>query len=76
MGHGPGGKRQDVGRTRVELQRPLHFSRALREVAPPNQLVAERYVALRIVRIDLDRLPAQTFNSLAAWLTSPFADKA
>ena len=62
MPHGPGGKRHGVGRTRIELQRPLHFNRALRVVAPPNQLVAESGVALRIVRIDLDRLPGQPFK--------------
>src|ERR1700733_14520890 len=62
LGHSSGGKRHDVGRTRIELQRPLHFDRALREVAPPNQLIAERYMALRPVRIDLDRLPAQPFK--------------
>jgi hypothetical protein len=62
MPHDPGGKQHDVGRTRIEFQRPLHFSRALREVAPPNQLVAERDVALRIIRIDLDPLPGQPFK--------------
>ena len=62
MGRGPGGHRKDVGRTRIELQGPLHFNGSLREIAPPNQLGTESDVPLGIVGIDLDRLPGQPFK--------------
>ena len=46
IGHGCGRHRDDVGRTRIELERPFHFDRALLEMPHQTSLSARRETSL------------------------------